>query len=156
MKLSNYKNWKKLYFSKFEIWCIIIISGIFCGVFIYGILSNILDKSTWTTVGGFVFFASCLLIGIWMLVSKQKSFRYIYRKGWKYNLYKRGNKCIFILITGIIKSTEITCILTILHYLNLFLPNIKLNNVNVILSIIVTFFIVTLISGYVEYKKITE
>ncbi|GHT52705.1 hypothetical protein AGMMS49982_13630 [Bacteroidia bacterium] len=157
MKLNDLKkveNWKELRYNKRpEAWGVIIVSSIICGIILYGILSNTIDKHSGFAIAGFVFFAIGLIVGLWMLISKKGAPQYVYEKGWKYQLYKKGNKYLFISIVGAVEASKVVCILLLLHWFKLFLPEKQSFNKQEIAVSIVMFLFIALIAGYREYKK---
>jgi hypothetical protein len=141
---------KTQYNSQFEGLFLTTVGTVACGIIFYGILTNTLNKSDNFIITAFSFFAIALLLGIWKLINK-KSSEYIDINGWKYKLFLKVNKTQFILISGGINALGYIVIFFLLSFLGF----ISLTEITVqfILLMIAMTIILTLISGYIEYKK---
>jgi hypothetical protein len=139
------------YSSLFEGLLLTIGGGIVCVLILFGILTNTLDRSNAFIIAGFSLFAGIMLLGIWKLVNK-KSSEYVDVNGWKYNLFRKVTKNQFILISGGIKALGYIIIMLLLFLFNL-IPWTGSITAPFVLLIIAIAFILTMISGYFEYKK---
>jgi hypothetical protein len=126
--------------------------GVACGLILYGMLANRLDNSNSSVIIGFFLFADILLLGIWKLI-KKKSSECIDTNGWKYKLYKKVNKYQFILITGGINALGYIILMCFFFFFNTLSRTADNFTIQFILLIIATALILTVISGYIQYKK---
>ncbi|GHT21750.1 hypothetical protein FACS189430_02350 [Bacteroidia bacterium] len=140
---------------KHEAWYITIVSAAFCVLFLYEMLTGIISPQSGLAIGGFIFFACGLLIGIWQLLQK-KTKRVVTLNGWKYKLFLRGNKFRFIVFAGISRMAASSLGLVVFWFY--FYPGEKSNEA--ILGFVgcglIAYIIFVMITGYWEYKKFSS
>ncbi|MDR2131342.1 MAG: hypothetical protein LBP56_09315 [Odoribacteraceae bacterium] len=137
------------YNSASEALFLIIGGTTFCGFLLYLLLTGAKSPINATIIISFIFFGSCLLIGIWQLL-KKKTTDTINVNGWQYKLFKKSNKLPFILISGLYKVYVIPVVLLVVW----FIQDIPISGIlwYIACGLILLVVLVPLL-GYLEYKK---
>ncbi len=144
---------KKVSYNKRPEALLLIVGGaIFCGLVLYGILTQSVSQTNGFIVTSFIFFASILIMGIWLFLKKNATGA-INLNGWKYKLFTKGGKYKFILATGMVKSLFCAAIVFVLYLINaLSLSNFGLTFKEILLLIFL-FILAVFVLGLLEYKK---
>ena len=129
----------------------VVVGVVFCGLFLYEVLTQSAQMGNFFIISGFIFFACVLLVGIWQL-TKKKSISAVNIDSRKYKLYLKGNKLLFIIYSGSMKTLLIVVILFI-SYFTKAIPFKGDMNLTEILFLIVFFILFVLMTGYFEYRK---
>jgi hypothetical protein len=126
-----------------------LIGGIFFyGIILYGILIQSRPKSNSIAIGFFALGTALLIIGVWQL-RRKKATTVININGWLYNSFLKGNKYVFILLSGCRISLAGTCALIVLYFRHLSATFTW----GEIAFLAILFIFLIILSGYVAYRK---
>jgi hypothetical protein len=100
-----------------------------------------------------VFFASCFLTGLWKLFSNTPDTEYIYLRGWKYKLFAKGSKRLFILLTALADIIQLVAILIIAQLIFNIIPGLYFDNLLISGIVIIPLMSAGVWHGYLEYKR---
>jgi hypothetical protein len=140
-------------YSKSKWSFVTVASAIFCALILYIAITQERWKETMMIVS-FVFSASCFLIGLWKLFSNTPDAEYIYLRGWKYKLFAKGSKRLFILLTALADIIWLVVILIIAQLIFNIISGLYFDNL--LISGIVIILLMSaggLLHGYLEYKR---
>lgn len=129
----------------------IVVFAAFLGLALFDILSGVRKVSDSTLIGGFVFFAACLIFYLWRLFAKKPQANYININGWEYRLFRKVSKWKFICINGFINSMRLGVIIAIM-FLSHLIKN-EMPPFQVIFFVIGLCMIFTVPYGYMNYKS---
>jgi hypothetical protein len=118
---------------------------------LYGILTKSLSNSIAFVTGWFMVFALVISFGIWRFI-KKKSVEYVNMDGWKYKLFRRGKKYLFIWITGGLKALSACVSFSSLYFFGLLKMDSPLG-IKEYAGIIVLYIIFAFMIGFAEHKK---
>jgi hypothetical protein len=141
------------YNPKSEALFLIFGSATFCGILLYMILTGVKSPVNAPVIIGFIFFGTCLLIGIWQLL-KKKTVDVVNLNGWQYRLFKKGKKFRFILISGFYKLHFLPVVLFFIWFIR---PEVSVNGIlwYIACGLIILVILIPLF-GYLEYKKFSS
>jgi hypothetical protein len=146
-------NLKKVsYDNRLQATLVLIWGILICGMILHSILTQSLPKSDSIVIGTFVCGVALLIGGVWLLLGRKKGTTVININGWQYNSFLKGNKYVFILLSGCRTTLFIACILIGLYSLDLLHLNETFTWEKIAFLAILFIFLIIL-SGYVAYRK---
>ncbi|MDR0559862.1 MAG: hypothetical protein LBG92_06800 [Prevotellaceae bacterium] len=151
-RMLDDRGFKKVTRSYKTVWLYLTLgSAVFVVAFVYFIFSGIVNWKSPKTIFCFLFCALTFLLGLWKVLHKSPYEEYIYLKGWKYKLFVKVNKLLFIVLTGLAGAICSTAVITCTIYY--FVGNKSFGNRSNILIIFLICLLFWLFDGYLAYKK---